>query len=305
MPETRETFDDLPILRELHADLARACRMQASRHRVAVPTLLRRARLWRLVTGTRLWRRVATRVVLVPVALLASAAIAVAATGVVSVPSMLGLAQQNLNDSPLALFQKSGPWQGGTMERGKDGKMTLVPFKETVIPPSVRMIATPTVPGVGAVQFWAADTEQHGYCVALRLPDGSWAGLKDFKQVGGSFPGGCRPTRAQVGAGALILSGFDYTDAEVLTNSGQELVLLYGQIVAPGDPTEVRDDASGATSPVIDGKYFMLITYPVHDKDGGTSIADDTHLVALNAAGNVIADEHQPLPGTPGYNAPQ
>jgi hypothetical protein len=41
MPETQETFDDLPILRELRSDLARAC-AQASRHRADAPTSPRR-----------------------------------------------------------------------------------------------------------------------------------------------------------------------------------------------------------------------------------------------------------------------
>jgi hypothetical protein len=146
------------------------------------------------------------------------------------------------------------------------------------------------VPGIGAVQFWVGDTKQHGYCTALRLPGGTWAGLKDLSGVGGSIPG-CRPTRRQVGWGALILSGFDYNDEGVITRSGRERSLIYGQIVAPGHPTKVRDENSGVTSSVLDGKYFMLDETPYG--------AGDTHLVALNASGKIVADEHKPLAGTP------
>ena len=159
-----------------------------------------------------------------------------------------------------------------------------------MIPSSVREIAKTAVPGVGAVQFWVGVTRQHGYCVALRLPNGSWAGLTDLDGVGGSIPG-CRPTRAQVGAGALILSGFDYTDEEIPTRGRGELGLVYGQIVAPGHPAKVRDDFSHATTSVIDGKYFML------ELRAGQS--NNMHLVALNASGKVVADETKPLPGTP------
>ena len=108
--------------------------------------------------------------------------------------------------------------------------------------------------------------------------------------MGGSIPG-CQATRRQVGWGALILSGFDDNNEGVITRSGQQRALIYGQIVAPGHPTKVRDENSGVTSSVLDGKYFMLDEKP--SADGGT------RLVALNASGKIVADEQQPLPGTP------
>ena len=229
--------------------------------------------------------RVLRRGTVIPAVLVLTAAAAAAATRLVLLPSPQKFARRNVSDSPLTLFRKSVPFQGGTMVGG-----VLVPYTETVIPSSVRMIAKPTVPGIGSVQFWVGDTKQHGYCVALRLPNGSWAGLGDQATLGGSIPG-CQPSRRQVGWGALILSGFDYTDADVLTRSGRAVDLVYGQIVAPGDPTKVRDDYSGASAPVIDGKYFMLVT--------PTGQTDNTHLVALNASGKIVADQRKPLPGTP------
>jgi hypothetical protein len=234
---------------------------------------------------SRRWRRLSRRGTVITAAVVVTAAAAAAAvTSLVPLLSPHKFARRNRNDSALTLFRRSVPYQGGTMVRG-----SLVPYTETVIPSTVRMIAKRAVPGVGAVQFWVGDTKQHGYCVALRLPGGSWAGLNDG-QIGGSIPG-CQPTRAQVGAGALILSGFDSTDEDVPTHTGGDLDLVYGQIVAPGDPTRVRDDIGGATGPVIDGKYFMLVTQ--------VGQSDETHLFALNASGKVVADEQKPLPGTP------
>jgi hypothetical protein len=230
-------------------------------------------------------RRLLRRGPLIAVALVVTSAVAAAATGLLRLPSMQKFARRNASDSALTLFRKSVPYQGGTMVGG-----TVVPYKETVIQSSVRMIANSTVPGIGAVQFWVGDTKQHGYCTALRLPGGTWAGLKDLPGEGGSIPG-CQPTRRQVGWGALILSGFDDNNEGVITRSGQQRSLIYGQIVAPGHPTKVRDEDTGVTSSVLDGKYFMLDEKP--SADGGT------HLVALNASGKIVADEHKPLPGTP------
>ncbi len=237
---------------------------------------------------SRSLRQLLRRGTLIPVALVVTTATAAAAAGLIPVRSIPKFAHKNAHDPATRLFQKSVPFEGGTVVGGKGG--TVVPHTETVIRSSVRTIAKPIVPGVGAVQFWVGDTKQHGYCVALRLPNGNWAGLEDVARLGGSVPG-CQPTRAQVGAGALILSGFDYTDAEVPTKSGKGLDLVYCQIVAPGHPTKVRDDFSGVAAPVIDGKYFMLVTQA---GDSG-----NIHLVALDAAGKVIADERKPLPGTP------
>jgi hypothetical protein len=241
------------------------------------------------------FRRLAQRSLLVPVALICTTAIAAAATGVALGLINLGqAAHRNVLDTPLQLFQADLPAASLPARAGAVQKSL---WRQTVIPSSVSMIASQSVPGVGEVQYWVANTTQGGICTALRLPDGSWAGLKDFMQVGGALVG-CRPTRAQVSGGALILSGFDYTDSEVLTLSGQELVLNYGEINAPGNPSEVKDEYTGATTSVIDGKYFLLVTHPVRTKSGGFDIDDYTHLIALNSSGKTVADERMPLPGT-------
>lgn len=232
-------------------------------------------------------RRLLRRGPLIPVVLVVTAGVAAAATGLLTSASPQKFARHNVSDSALTLFRKSVPYQGGSMVGN-----ALVPFKETVIPSSVRMIAKRTVPGIGVVQFWVGDTKQHGYCTALRLPGGSWVGLKNPEAGGDSIPG-CQPTRRQVGWGSLILSGFDYREEPAITHSGSELSLIYGQIVAPGHATMVRDRYSEASGPVIDGKYFMIIDH------GRNAVAGDTDLTAINASGRVVANEHQPLPGTP------
>ena len=227
------------------------------------------------------------RSLLVPVALLCITAVASAATGVALGIINLGqAAQRNALDTPLELFQADLP--ANSVPRPAPA------WKQTVIASSVRMIAKPHIPGIGAVQYWVADTRQHGICTAIRLPDGSWAGLKNFRQVGGALVG-CRPTRTQISAGALILSGFDYTDSEVIGEDGQKIILNYGEITAPGHPTEIENESTGARSRVIDGKYFLLVSYPTRGVRGGTDVGDGAHLIALDASGAVVANERKPL----------
>jgi hypothetical protein len=230
-------------------------------------------------------RRLLRRGPLLPVALVVTTAVAAAATGVATgVLNLDSAAKHNVNDTPLRLFQMDLP--------AKSGATPASLWNQTVIPSTVRVIATPTIAGIGKVTYWVANTTQNGICTAIELPGGSWAGLKNFRQVGGALVG-CRPTRRQAGWGALIISGFDYTDSEVLTKSGKELVLDYGEITAPGHPTEVRNRYGGRTAAVVDGKYFLLVSHST-----GSGI-DGTDLVALDASGKIVADERKPLAGTP------
>lgn len=152
-----------------------------------------------------------------------------------------------------------------------------------MIAPTVRQIETFTLPGVGAVQYWVADTEQHGICTALRLPDGTWAGLQHNGRVGGSMPG-CRPTRAQLSRGTFGLDDFDHQDSGVIARSGKAWLPDYGVVTAPRHATRVRDTVSGISAPVVAGKYFVLAVRPV-----GRDRGDDIHLRAFDAAGRTIA----------------
>jgi len=240
-------------------------------------------------------RRFARRALLIPVALVLTTAAAIAGVGVITgfFPNPSVSAKKNVADTPLQLFKADLPAQPPASPRSL--------WHETVIPSSVHTIATPIIAGIGKVQYWVANTTQHGICTAIRLPGGSWAGLKSFDQLSNSLVG-CRPTRAQLGTGTLILSGFDYISSEVLTRGGEELALDYGEITAPGHASKIRDESSGVTAPVIDGRYFLLVTPAAKHGVGNMGILD-LHLVALNSSGKIIADEKKPLPGAPGHEA--
>ena len=213
------------------------------------------------------------RSVLVPALLLLTTATAAAATALASgLLNPFQVASQNAADAPLQLFENNPNVAGATPAARWD---------QSVIASTVREISTVTVPGVGPVEYWVANTQQDGICTALRLPDGTWAGLQHSGQVGGAMPG-CRPTRAQLSGGALALSGFDDQDSAVIDSSGSPLLLDYG-VVSIAGATQVRDTVSGATAPVIDGKYFALAIRPV-----GNDWGDHIHLVALNSSGTRI-----------------
>jgi hypothetical protein len=161
-----------------------------------------------------------------------------------------------------------------------------------VIASTVRRIKTFTVPGVGPIQYWVANTKQHGICTAPRLPDGEWAGLQHDGRVAGSMPG-CRPTRTQLSGGALILDGFDYEQTTVTGSTGQSWTIQYGVVSVP-NATQVRETVNGISTPVIDGRYFAIALQPA-SRDWG----DTGRLEALNSSGRQVAEEGKPLPGSP------
>jgi len=133
-----------------------------------------------------------------------------------------------------------------------------------------------------------ADTEQHGICTALRLPDGTWAGLQNDGHAGGTMPGR-RPTRQQLSGGALVLNGFDFEDSAAIANDGQRWVIAYGVVSAPRQAARVRDTVSAASVPVIDGRYFAIAFRPVAND------SDDNHLEAVDASGQTVAQEGRAL----------
>lgn len=137
-------------------------------------------------------------------------------------------------------------------------------------------VETFTVGGSWRDPVLVADTEQHGICAALRLPDGTWAGRQHNGQVGGSMPG-CRPTRAQLSGGALALDGFDHQDSAVIDSSGKPWLLDYGVVTAAGHATQVRDTVSGTSTRVVDGSKSSALAVRPIGKDWG----DDIHLNAL------------------------
>jgi hypothetical protein len=201
------------------------------------------------------------------------------------------VARQNARDTPIQLFESpSLRSMGAGFSTGPGAPIT--PYPETVIPSTARELGTFALAGVGTIQYWTADTRQHGVCGALRLPDGVWVGLQKHP-VDGSMPG-CWPTRNQTGRGALIIDGFDYITSGVIGRQGQRWLLAYGAVSVPQTTTRVLDIHSGTDAAIVSDNHFVIALHPV-----GNDWGDYLHLKAFDAAGQRIATQGKPLPGTP------
>jgi hypothetical protein len=281
MPKSTQAMDLLIAMRDLGIDDSLPGNIDA-RSRSALAAEIdqasrpRHARL-------RPLRRPARRLVLVLAALLTTGAVAVAATLVVRSINPSKIAEQNVRDAPLRLFERNPDVIGAT---------PAAEWKQTVIPSTIRKLGTFTVAGVGPLQYWVANTKQHGVCGALRTADGQWVGLQHRGMAGGSFPG-CYPTRAQVGAGALIIDGFDFIESSVNGRQGQRWIIIYGAVSAPQTLARVRDTFSGTNASLVSGHYFAIALHPV-----GNDYGDDVHLEAFNAAGQQIATQGKPVAGS-------
>jgi hypothetical protein len=209
---------------------------------------------------------------------LAAAAAAVAVLGV-------GVAWAAGTWSPLALFQSNPQRDHG----GAVGSL----WDQQVVPGSVVDAATVDLPDVGAVGFWYADTAQHGWCAALRLPSGAWVGTGDDRlDAGGTVPG-CFPTREQVnGAGppVYVIDGFDYQEGDVDARpaGGAFWRIRYGRITVR-HAARVADLVSGRSTHVAHGDLFVLAIPDAHPMG-----PDPLHLVAYDANGKVVADDAPP-----------
>jgi len=234
-----------------------------------------RAALGREITGRRRsGRRVrlpfGTRsIALIPAVLLVTAVTAATAGTVVLV------------NAPTRLFEHSPP----------GSCCTGIPH-QTVIPSTVRKIDTFRVPGVGPVQYWVADTAQHGLCQALRRPDGTWAGNFDHGTGGGQIPG-CGPTRAQVvvrqGNSHVGLAPMSVDEASVVMKgrAGPWWDIYYG-IASADDPAGVKDPVNGLTAPLIDGRFFVMAVKQKGNCDGCDILR------AIDAAGHVLPANYGP-----------
>jgi hypothetical protein len=181
---------------------------------------------------------------------------------------------------PTALFQSSPQATSGRAQH------------QTVIPSTVRKLATVQVPGVGPVQAWIGDTEQHGTCWGLRGPDGSWLTLAMDDRSAGTIPG-CAPTRKQdVLAQGNSPVGLAPMSADYLSNSvkdprGRWWDIYYGTATADG-AAGVRDQGTGRTAGLIDGQYFILVERQAGNCEG----CDDIR--AIDAAGHVLPANYGP-----------
>ena len=153
---------------------------------------------------------------------------------------------------------------------------------------------------MGEAELWFAKSRQGGFCTAIRLPDGRWAGamkagrLQSPLDGGGTVPG-CQPTRSQVNDAApdspiFVINGFDFN--EVIVNArgpGRDVWrLIYGVVDGARKPVRVVDRVSGRSAPVAEGHLFALA---VHDLDPTQPKENGLRLVALDAHGRVVAGD--------------
>lgn len=124
------------------------------------------------------------------------------------------------------------------------------------------------------------------------MSNGQWVGLQHRGMETGSFPG-CYPTRAQVGAGALIIDGFDFINSSVTGRQGQRWFFIYGAVSTPQTLARVRDTFSETNASLVSGHYFAIALHPV-----GNDYGDDVHLEAFDAAGQEVAAQGKPVAGS-------
>jgi hypothetical protein len=173
--------------------------------------------------------------------------------------------------NPKVLFEAnpagSFPWRPGI------GVIT-----PRVIPSTVRLATTFTVPGEGRFQFWVALSRPKGWlCTAIRQPDGTYAGLPS----GGKY----QLAGPQPGCGLLgwqDARGFAYWPSSIASPNGRQWWVAWGYAPTTGHPVEVRDAVSGTTAPIGDGRFFAIVIAQNHPA---------FRLQTLDAAGRVLATD--------------
>jgi hypothetical protein len=187
---------------------------------------------------------------------------------------------------------------------------------ETVLPSTVRQLATVNIPDYGPVAVWGATTKPGGFCFAVKLPDGAWGGLHMSQDAqdgwtGGSIPG-CFQTRQQqillqtplqpgqqpsgTTGQELVPLPLEQWSNTVKSDDGQEYTLQIGYVEAQGTATTVRAPGTGATTQVMPDGYYVL-TEP---GDGGSDDGGD--LQVLNAAGQLLNPDYTWGGMLPGYS---
>lgn len=154
---------------------------------------------------------------------------------------------------------------------------------------SARAVETIDVPGVGAVQLWTADgTPPSGTCIGLQLPDGSWAGTADGNgRSEGNGPSCFTERDDPMFRTSLVATGIDWFETDFTAPAFHRVV--YGVIDSDVPPTAVRmvDLVTGASTPVIDGRWFAYVDPRSLSELG----RDDRQLVAYDAAGKIVTGE--------------
>jgi hypothetical protein len=165
------------------------------------------------------------------------------------------------------------------------------PIFQNVVPDSVKQVASVEIPKVGPVALWHALTKQGGWCLGLRLSNGSWLGTPPQAggsplDGGGAVPG-CFPT-------GVIDPGGDHlewleNDIDARSVGGTFWRIRSGVITVPG-AVKVTDLTTGKSTDVVDGNVFILAIEAPNPAIPGDN-SPRLHLVAYDRAGKVIASD--------------
>ncbi len=236
------------------------------------------------------------------------AALAIAATAAAATSAAVAL-------SATSLFQydpqgQIGPSGVTVQPRYMNGDI------ETVLPSTVRQLTSVSIPDYGQVAVWGATTKPGGFCFALKLPDGDWGGLNVSQNAqdgwfGGSIPG-CFQTRQQqilrqtplkpgqqpsgTTGQELLLTPLEVWTNTIENTAGKQYMIYVGYVEAQGVATTVRDSATGVSTQVLPGGYYVLA-------EATTSNGDDTDdLQVLNATGQQLKPDYSWGQMLPGYS---
>jgi hypothetical protein len=175
---------------------------------------------------------------------------------------------------------------------------------ELVIPASAHVIDQFTIPGVGPVQYWIANTKQHGLCQAFARSHGTWPGNAAHSPTA-RFVGDCRPTREQLvqqetryaRATHTRLTGLapmsvDEQSVSVQGTDRRWWVIYYGVVSANG-AFAVKNRRTRQTAPLINGRYFVMLSHPGPGPNGTSCVGCD-NLRAINVRGKVLEADYGP-----------
>jgi hypothetical protein len=170
-------------------------------------------------------------------------------------------------------------------------------WHQVAIESTVRRAGVTSIPHFGRLELWYAETEQGGWCGALRLPDGAWAATKGGSS-GGTAPG-CYPSRTQVNeagdSAVFVITGFDYYEINIdaRDRGGKFWRVVYGVTEAKRPPARVADTISGRSATILSGRVFA-IAFPDENPEQAAP-GRMWHLVAYGPSGKVIADADKAL----------
>ena len=121
------------------------------------------------------------------------------------------------------------------------------------------------------MQLWAAEgSTATGACLGLRFPDGTWGAGKGTKGAGGNGPSCFTERDDPMFADTLIPTGIDWFETDIDEPFTR---IVYGIIDSDKPATAVRieDKVTGASTPVVDGRYFAFVDPQADPHEGRPS----------------------------------